>query len=161
VFIRGKSFRSAVVRLLEASNHDYSHVGIVSLENGRPFIIHARPANDAMADTVTKETWDAVLFPDRVECATVFRLADLSIANRVGLQASTVAQEFEREALPFDHEFKLTTPQKLYCTELVWRAYLAAGVDLRGSFFGSDRTYLLPSDLIESGLLRNFGRGCQ
>lgn len=153
VFIRGKSFRSAVVRLLEGSNRSYSHVGLVVLENGLPFIIHADPEHDATTDRVIKEPWDAVISPKRITAATIFRVVGSSTADRLGIQASTVAQQFWRDELPFDHEFDLTTPQKLYCTELVWRAYMAAGIDLRGRSFGSDRKYLLPSDLIKSGLL--------
>jgi hypothetical protein len=151
--MRGKSIRSAIVRLLEGSSRAYSHVGLVVLENGRPFIIHADPGHDATTDKVMKEPWDAVISPKYITGATIFRLADLSAADRLGTQASTVAQQFWRDALPFDHEFDLTTPEKVYCTELVWRAYMAAGIDLRRSSFGSDRKYLLPSDLIESKLL--------
>lgn len=156
IFIRGKSIRSAVVRLLEGSNRDYSHVGLVVLENGHPFIIHADPA--ATTDRVIKEPWDAVISPKRITTATIFRMADSSTAERLGIQASTVAQRFWRDALLFDHEFDLTTPQKLYCTELVWRAYMAAGIDLRGSSFGADRKYLLPTDMIKSGLFREIRR---
>lgn len=154
VFIRGKSIRSAVVRLLEGSSRAYSHVGLVVLENGRPFIIHADPTHDVTTDRVMKEPWDAVISPKHITAATIFRVVDSSAADRLGIQASTVAQQFWRDALPFDHEFDLTTPEKLYCTELVWRAYMAAGIDLRGNSFGSDRKYLLPSDLIKSELLR-------
>ncbi len=126
------------------------------LESGRPFIIHADP--DATTDRVVREPWDAVISPKCITAATIFRVADSSTADGAGIQASTVADQFWRDALPFDHEFDLTTPQKLYCTELVWRAYMAAGIDLRGSSFGSDRKYLLPSDLIKSGLLREIRR---
>jgi hypothetical protein len=153
VFIRGKSIRSAIVRLFEGSSRAYSHVGLVVLENGRPFIIHADPTDDVTTDRVVKEPWDAVISRKRITAATIFRLADSSASDKLGIQASTVAEQFWRDALPFDHEFDLTTPQKLYCTELVWRAYMAAGIDLRGSSFGSDRKCLLPSDLIKSGLL--------
>jgi len=155
VFIRGKSIRSAVVRLLEGGNSDYSHVGIIVLENGTFFIVHASPAPDATGDRVIKEPWDAIISPSRIAAAAVFRLTDPSKASRLGLQAAKVAQQFERDALPFDHDFDLMTRRKLYCTELVWRAYLATGIDLRGSSFGSSRRYLLPLDLIKSGLLRD------
>lgn len=154
MFIHGKSIRSAVVRFLEGSNRAYSHVGLVVLENSHPFIIHTDPARDTKTDRVIKEPWNAVISPQRITGVTIFRVGDSSMAERLGFQASAVAQQFWREALPFDHEFDLTTPQKLYCTELVWRAYLAAGIDLRGRSFGSDRKYLLPSDLIKSGFLQ-------
>ncbi len=154
VFIRGKSIRSAVVGFFEGGYRAYSHVGIVILENGCPFIIHADPAHNAVADRVMREAWDVVISPKRIGAAAIFRMADSNFVDSPNIKASTVALQFWRDELPFDHEFDLSTPQKLYCTELVWRAYMAAGVDLCGDLFGSDRKYLLPSDLIKSGLLR-------
>lgn len=154
VFIRGKSIRSAVVSFFEGGYRAYSHVGIVVLENGCPFIIHADPTHNAATDKVRKEAWDALLSPRRIASATIFRIVGSSPADCLGSQVSSVAQQFWKDKLSFDHEFDLTTPQQLYCTELVWRAYMAAGIDLRGDLFGSDRKYLLPSDLIKSGLLR-------
>ncbi|HEX7681631.1 MAG TPA: YiiX/YebB-like N1pC/P60 family cysteine hydrolase [Thermoanaerobaculia bacterium] len=154
VFMQGNTIRGAVVRLFETPSGDYSHVGIIVIEKSGVFIIHANPGNDSRTDRVIKEPWDAVISPRRVTGAAVFRLAHEPTARMVGILAAGIAQQFEREALPFDHDFDLMTPQKLYCTELVWRAYMAAGVDLRGDRFGSDRKYLLPSDLIRSGLLR-------
>jgi len=150
----GKSLRSIVVRLLEGTDSDYSHVGIVVIESGRAFVIHASPGHDPRTDRVVKEPWSVMVSPARITSARIFRSADDSTAQRVGFVAAAAAQQFERDALPFDHEFSLATPQTLYCTELVWRAYRAAGIDLRGRSFGSDRRYLLPSDLIKSGLLR-------
>lgn len=146
--------RSTVVRLFEGTDGDYSHVGIIVIERGQAFIIHANPSDDSRTDRVIKEPWHAVISPRRITDAAIFRLADVTTARTVGFVAAGVAHQFEREALPFDHDFDLFTPRKLYCTELVWRAYMAAGIDLRGHSFGSDRRYLLPSDLIKSGLLR-------
>ena len=154
VFIRGKSVRSAVVCLLEGSDRAYSHVGLTVLEDGRPFIIHAEPAHDAASDRVMKEPWDTLVSPKRIAGATVFRVVTHTSGNALGILASNAAEQYWKEALPFDHDFDLMTSQKLYCTELVWRAYLTTGIDLRGNSFGSDRNYLLPSDLIRSGVLR-------
>ncbi len=154
VFIRGISFRSGVVRLLEGAGSDYSHVGLVVIESGRPSVIHADPSSNPANDRVVTESWFALIAPTRIRGATVFRLAD-RYTRAAPATAARVALGFAREALPFDHDFDLHTSQKLYCTELVWRAYVAAGIDLMGSSFGADRKYLLPSDLIASGFLRD------
>lgn len=153
VFMTGISFRSGLVRLLEGYAGDYSHVGLVVIEGGHPFVIHADPSLNSAHDRVQKEPWGAIITPTRISGAAVFRLA-ASYPNTAPGKAASVALQFAREALSFDHDFDLRTPEKLYCTELVWRAYMAAQIDLRGSSFGSDRKYLLPSDLINSGFLR-------
>jgi len=153
IFLQGRTMRSSVVRLFERSDGDYSHVGIVVIERGQAFIIHANPGDDSRTDRVIKEAWYAVVSPHRIADAAIFRLAHAPTARMAGIVVAGVAQQFEKEALPFDHDFDLMTPQKLYCTELVWGAYMAAGIDLRGGSFGSDRKYLLPSDLLRSGVL--------
>lgn len=152
VLIRGISFRSGIVRLLEGVGSGYSHVGLVVVENGHPFVIHADPSGRAAYDRVIKEPWHALITPARIGGATVFRLAAGYPANAPEV-AALAALQFAVEARPFDHDFDLLTPRKLYCTELVWRAYKDAGIDLSGPSFGNDRQYLFPSDLIESGFL--------
>ena len=71
-----------------------------------------------------------------------------------------MALTYVRDALPFDDRFNLESADRMYCTELVWRAYLKAGIDLvDGVFvrvqtpFGEGR-YVLPSSLLNSRYLR-------
>lgn len=154
IFMRGISFRSAIVRLLEGVDSDYSHVGLVVIDGGLPYVIHVEPSRNPTSDRVVKESWSAIITPKRIKGAAVFRLVSC-YPGTVPKKAARVALQFAREARPFDHDFDLHTPEKLYCTELVWLAYMNAGVDLRGFSFGTERKYLLPADLIKSGFLRN------
>lgn len=147
IFMHGTSIRSAIVRFLEIGKADYSHVGLIVFNNGVPYVIHADPARGA----VMKEPLTALLMPSRTSGATIYRVEGSPEAIS---QVCAQAQEYADEALPFDHEFDLETPRKLYCTELIWRAYLSAGLDLRGKWINSKRRYLIPCDLIQSGLLR-------
>lgn len=151
VFIRGKSARSAVVRIVEGSYGAYSHVGLIVVEHGEPFVIHANP--ETASDYVRKEPWFQLITRTRIAGASVFRLVH-DPGNRAGARASMAADEYWKRHLRFDHDFDLLTADRLYCTELVWRAYLTAGIDLRGHSFKTERRYLLPSDLIDSGFLR-------
>ena len=59
----------------------------------------------------------------------------------------------------FDKAFNLQSDRTLYCTELVYKAYLGAGVDIiNGEFDVIDlpwldaREVILPSGFIEGGL---------
>jgi hypothetical protein len=61
--------------------------------------------------------------------------------------------------LPFDGDFDLATPERLYCTELVLLAYHAAGIDLHVSASHAARPFIdhpivYPSDVQESPLLK-------
>jgi hypothetical protein len=147
VFVEGKSLRSSVVRFLEFGHSDYSHVGLIVFDHDMPFVIHADP----LRGRVVKEKWDLLLSPDRICEAAVFRVRGVSDAAIS--RACAIAEDDYFQAIPFNSDFDLATPNKLYCTELIWRAYLAAGIDLRKKPYGSDSKYLLPSELIENKAL--------
>lgn len=148
IFVEGTSFRSSVVRLLELGRTDYSHVGLILLQDGTPFVIHADPKRGR----VIKERWDEFLSPDRANEAAVFRVIGRS--DSIAFRASQIAKQYLSNAVLFDDEFDLNTDKKLYCTELVWRAYLSVGIDLRNKPYQTDRKYLFPSELIDAKVIR-------
>ncbi len=84
----------------------------------------------------------------------IYRFADP--ASRIPTAASRIAVAYFREERPFDDGFSLETPARLYCTELVWRAFLAAGTDLVDGRFKhlslplKKGVFILPSTLAES-----------
>lgn len=63
-------------------------------------------------------------------------------------------------AVAFDDDFDLGTPDRVYCTELVVRAYAAAAVDVSAglrdtlSLLGRRRVLVLPATLARSPRLR-------
>lgn len=148
IFIEGTSFRSSVVRFLEFGHTDYSHVGLIFLQDGTPFVIHADPKRGR----VIKERWDEFLSADRADGAAVFRV--IGGSDSIALRVSQIAKQYLSDAVLFDDEFDLSTYKKLYCTELVWRAYLSVGIDLRAKPYQADRKYLFPSELIDAKVIR-------
>ncbi|MDT4967409.1 MAG: hypothetical protein QOJ64_2146 [Acidobacteriota bacterium] len=149
MFLEGNSFRSFVVSILQFGRTDYSHVGLVVVQDGTPFVIHADPK----CGRVVKERWDAVLSPDRASGAAVFRVIGASPSSVA--DACRLAEQYCSNAVPFDDEFDLTTDKKLYCTELVWRVYLSVGFDLRIKPDSVGHKYLLPSELIRTKVIRD------
>jgi len=145
VLVRGRTFRSAVMHLVESDLHSYTHVAIVRFVNDTCTAIHADPSRHL----VVQESCESFVSPARVSAAAIYRLVapdDRSLAAH----AAVAAQGYHDASVRFDDRFDLTTANTLYCTELVWRAYLAAGVDLTDSSFAG-RKYLFPSDLVKSG----------
>lgn len=143
VFLNGNSARSKIVRLLQGYCLDYSHVGIVVMDNGVPFVVNADPAQGR----VVKQRWDAVVDPRQISGGAVFRVvnANLSQMNK----ASEVAEGYANDGVPFDSEFDLRTTDRLFCTEMVWRAYRCAGIDLCKDA-ETMHPHLLPEDLLKS-----------
>jgi hypothetical protein len=151
VFIRGKTWRSWLVRFMEVSG-DFSHVGIVRIVNGLPHVIHATPD----AEVVQLERVEDFLSPAKADRAGVYRLNE----NRhLAEAASREAWNTFEQKTPFDHRFDILNEDKLYCTELVWLVFKRAGVDLgkgNANFLYESKLYgkvLLPSQLTRSNVL--------
>ena len=122
VFVRGRSLRSCLVRMTGAPE-DFSHVGIVVTEGGKPGVLHAKPN----AKTLQIESIDDFLSPSRVDYAEVYRVKP---AGEKGKIASAEALSCFWNGKEFDGQFDISNDDKLYCTELVWLAYKRAGIDL-------------------------------
>ena len=144
VFIAGKTLRSTVVRFLELGKCDYTHVGMVVVEDGAPCVIHADPKQHR----IVRELWSEIVNPDRIVSGAVYRINDYT--GNAAATATATACSYLSKRLPFDDTFDLHAQDKLYCTALIWRAYLSAGVDLCPGALNSTDHYLLPSKLIES-----------
>jgi hypothetical protein len=147
LFLDGTSIRSRLVRLAEGYSTDYSHVGIIVLEDGVPFVVHADPA----AGMVIKQRLDIVLSSGQFCGGALYRIKPNHGA--VIRAACATANLWAQEKLPFNSQFDLESRDRLYCTELVWRAYLSGGIDLCDGMATKHR-YLLPAQLLASPELR-------
>jgi len=128
VFRRGRSFASDVVLSADPKSM-YSHVGIVVVREAVPMVVHAEPGDGRERGGVTMaDQFSTFIEPDETSAYAVYRVRPglEAIARR----AAQRAESYERAATPFDSAFDLSTPDRLYCTELVWRSYLDAGLNL-------------------------------
>ena len=157
VFRRGGSLASDLV-LSADGRSTFSHVGIVKVVEGVPWVIHAivdEPPGDA--GSVKFEPLREFLTPDRAIEAAIYR--PRSSFQKNGEVAAQVAMTYANRHVPFDSDFDLATPDKLYCTELIWRAYREAGIELTDGRFDqlslpfAHDSYLLPSTLQASRFL--------
>lgn len=143
IFLNGSSFRSSLVRALQKYSADYTHAGIVVVDHGDLFVVHADPA----AGKVMQQRWDEMIASGSILGGAVFRVKHVD--RSVLRSACATARRFADEALPFDNEFNLRTGDRLFCTELVLRAYRSAGVDLCPDA-ETNHPHLLPIDLAAS-----------
>ncbi len=126
---RGKSFVSQLV-LLGDKDSEYSHIGLICIKNDTPFVVHAVPgeAEAGMPEYVKMETVPDFLSIDK---SADFAVYSLKSRHRVaGRVAAAKAKEYFSRHIMFDSKFDHTDNSELYCTELVWCAYRAAGIDL-------------------------------
>ena len=159
VFRQGRDAVSGAVLALDPESQ-YSHVGILARRAGAWVVIHSLPADfPGDRDGVRMEPLRTYVSPQNARAAAVYRLRAGSGAGQQAVRSAVMAARslYESHAL-FDGDFDFRDGERLYCTELVWRAFRAAGVDLapapewlklplRSGY------YILPSTLIRSGAL--------
>jgi uncharacterized protein YycO len=157
IFRRGEGILGQALFQVDKTS-PYSHVGIIQVTDYMPFVIHASTGknlgNDAL---VVIEDLATFLQRDVTTAIAIYRLKNFD--DKISRKAANIAYEYARQKIPFDKEFNLQNPNSVYCTELVWRAYLGAGIDLVDSKFSrlkiplGQEEYLLPSDLLNSHYL--------
>ncbi len=109
----------------------YSHVGIVADSCGRPMIVHAVPGEPDFAGDIDRVKLDppAKFFSSMMAtCGAVRRQANRAVAHKAAVWALAAY----RRGTAFDHDYDSADTSRLYCTELVARAYASAGLDIAG-----------------------------
>lgn len=157
IFRRGIGVLSQAV-LAADRDGAYSHVGLIWRTADGVSVIHVSVDDPPGSPDVARiERIEDFLAADRASAYCVCRLVDDRTDAARG--AVSVALGYVERRAPFDSAFDLSTPDALYCTELVWRAYREVGVDLadggldRGGFVGGSGGYLLPGTLLRSTAL--------
>lgn len=153
VFRRGRSAESHAI-LLTGHKSAYSHVGIVTMEGSTAWVIHAVPGENGKGpDYIRRETVADFLTPEKASRFAVYR-ADFTPDTRN--RAAERAYAFFREHRLFDDRYDMDSDDKLYCTELVIKAFRQAEASLPGVgmteldlIFGKI-TVMFPGNLIEN-----------
>ena len=125
VFRRGRDAVSAMV-LERRSDSRFSHVGMVVLQAGQAWVVHAMPALDGRSGGVQQESLTDFLSPPAAADAALYRVAGLDSRSRRRLRDGLEA----RLGMPFDYGFSLASDDRLYCSELVVSAFGHAGLTL-------------------------------
>ncbi len=154
VFRKGRSIASRVVLITDRAS-SYSHVGVIYMLNEIPYVIHTVPdESENDIDYVKMEKLSVFFSSEKASGGSVFRLKE-QYKNFAKLAALTAKSYFDNKYV-FDDAFNLKSENKLYCTELVWKAYQKVGINLiQGKF---DKLFLpfvkgfiiLPSSLLNS-----------
>ncbi len=158
LFRRGLGVLSRAVVSVDAESQ-FSHVGLIRRVGGQTWVIHASPGDSLSQETsIGIETIDMFLSSGQSSAAALYRPLDGFL--KTGERAAEIAHGYALQGRIFDPHFDLATADELYCTELVWRAYLEAGLDLVEGDLDEIRLpmfrqrCLLPGRLLRSPYLR-------
>jgi hypothetical protein len=120
--------------------------------------VDASPDSKGRNDLVRKRPLEEFLGDPKIKELAIYRLTESGLDSK-GLSqlAGEAAYEIYRQKVPFDHAFDLSTEDSVYCTELVWLAFLQAGIDLcEGSFINLDSAFFKHPVILPSSLVSNF-----
>ena len=158
----GTSLESHVVVGVNGENGPYSHIGIVVEVDGEWFVAHAVPGENERGEPEYVKMDPIMVYygRDRAKLGCIMRVTDDTTACR---QATDYALWAVGAKKVFDNSYDMDDTTQLYCTEMVQRAYLHAGIDL-----AEDRhtqvvaalmpgTYVFPCDIAANRSLRVVG----
>jgi len=152
IFRRGRSIESYAV-LLADKRKEYSHVGIIWIENRKPFVIHAVPdENTTEVEYIKKETIEIFLSKEKASKFAIYRSG---LSEETNEKAAKIALQYYNNHYVFDGQYDLNTDSKLYCTELIIKAFGQVDSQLQNfnstslNFLFSTKEIILPSNIIE------------
>jgi hypothetical protein len=145
IFRSGISRDSHLIKVFDPGA-EYSHVGLIDVRDGNAYVIHIEPGETEDESQIQREPLDTFLAPRKADGFAVFhvtgrregRSLPLAPADETrGRAAVLAALNYMSRHVVFDHDFSLDTNDAMYCSELVWRAYLETGLDLLDGDFGA------------------------
>ena len=142
----------------ESGESKYSHIGLLHYDSvcAQWMVIHAVPgeAKEDELEYLKCEPLVDFYAPDRAKCGAWMRV---DCPDSVAVAAVRYAWQKVLSGVTFDNNYLLTDTTQLYCTELVWQAFLHQGLDLTEGrrhdvplLFSKDGECIFPEDIEES-----------
>lgn len=130
-FRTGRGTYSTMISLTVNSKDTmyYSHVGLVVKEGEEWRIIHAVPGEpdfEGDFERVKNEAPEEFFSPNRCSHGELVHILGHPFPDALAAEAIGYA----RDSVRFDVDYDIEDTTRLYCTELVWKLYNEAGVDL-------------------------------
>jgi hypothetical protein len=116
----GDDFISDRIRYLSVRDHSYSHAGIIVVHDDRKMVCNIYPDDFVPgADTIRYDNIDSFLNTrTNLKCA-LYRY-DLSDSEKINLEDEF--NKYHGKKVHFDKMYELKTDDKLYCSEMIYKA---------------------------------------
>ena len=150
IFRSGKGFVSGMMRNTSLRDRTFSHVGLVVVMDGKPMIYHMmeKMENGKSISGLWCESLEDFCSDRQNSRVSIYRYANL---NREALQLEKDMKFLLEQKPTFDDHFDISSNDKLYCTEFIWKHVLnPSGIHIQishtasGDFVGLDDLYLNP-----------------
>jgi hypothetical protein len=120
IFRHGRGFISNALMSLGQREKKYSHAGIISVENGNVYVYHAIGGEQNISNKLRKDKLEDFCSPQDVHAFGIYR-SDL---DKEQIEAVIdAAKIYFKCGLEFDTKFDLTSNDKMYCTEFIYKIF--------------------------------------
>ena len=128
VFRAGRGLFSTLFSNIGEQPTPYSHVGIIHRSGNLLYVIHAEADDFTGVGFVRMDPLVEFVSPDNASAYTFKRV--VSLTGKLQSKVLLSALAYVQRQVPFDTAFDLTSDDRLYCSELVYKAFLSAGIEL-------------------------------
>lgn len=115
IFRDGRGVISSAFRRLSLTDPRYSHAGIIHKENGLVFVYHILGGERGRNNKMRKDLLSFFCNPLQSNSFAVYRM------DQNGKKIDSLATHYFSKKLEFDTGFNLSTDDKMYCTELIYK----------------------------------------
>ena len=116
----GDDFISDRIRYLSTTDHSYSHAGIVVMHSDTKMICNIYPDDNVPgADTVRYDPIDSFLNRRTNLTCALYRY-ELSESEKQNFEDEL--NSYHKNKIHFDKKYDLTTDDKMYCSEMIYKA---------------------------------------
>jgi hypothetical protein len=130
----GRDFTSQSLRLLNRRNTDYSHAGIIQIEDNHAYVYHAIGGEFNPDQSLLRESLIDFIHPTTQSGFAVYRLNSQSI-DLLNLRLK-ILKDYQKK-LPFDMKFDLATNERMYCSE--WVAHCLTASSQKAILFDTSK----------------------
>ena len=142
----GKDYTSDLIKNISAHDKTYSHAGIANWENDTLFVYHAMGGEWNPDQKIRRDPFELFCNPYENRGFGIYRY-HISESQQKNIIA--FIQDCYHRNITFDMQFDLDTDNKMYCTELVYKAIKRATSDSIHLITSteSNRTFVSVDDL--------------
>lgn len=116
----GNDVISELFAALNVSDHSFSHCGIVFQENNEWVVYHSIGGEDNPDAAMRREKFS---FFVRSAENKAFGICRYQLQNNQIERLHQKVQEWYKQKIPFDMQFNLQSNHRLYCAEMLFKAY--------------------------------------
>jgi Permuted papain-like amidase enzyme, YaeF/YiiX, C92 family len=122
----GEGADSYMLAQMNRKNKSFSHCGLVMVENGYPFVYHSIGGEDNPDQRLRRDSANFFFTPQHNMSIAIVRY-DLAV-DKINELEHVVAAYYKQRP-KFDMKFDISTDDKLYCAEFIYKALNKAAHD--------------------------------